>query len=638
MTVGLLLPRGSGPSDLARAGQWPRFSRAWLRAYAAAFERVVLLIEEDIDPARCGLADGVEVRRLAAARTVRRRWQGAAFADLDVVRAFQAPDLAGIPRPGPPAAATFGFDYDRLALLERRPLRALRAACRARSGARRASLLFAPAPFLEAQALRVAPGARTEILPNGVDLEAFAPPERLRPPRRALCVGRLERQKDLATLLRALALLPDGRRPALTLVGGGSERGGLETLARRLGVPVEFTGPLPHDQLPGIVAAHDLFLLPSLAEGQPKALIEAMAGGLACLVSDCQGNRALIEDGRTGWLHPVGDPAALASALERIGGLGEADLFRVRRAARRAAEEHHDLRALVAREVRLVAEIAGREAGGDLDAKYRRTGAYHWRETDPRHLADFNAPLRARYRAILSMAPPRSSLALDAGCGDGVLSSRLLRRAGRVVGCDPSRRALSLARARVRDRTSWVCGRLEALPFRPGAFDLAVAADVLEHADDAGTAAAELCRVLSPAGCLMASAPVAKPGAPPGRFHRREFGLGDLQALLSGCFERRRERRSHAGWLLRLYESRLLGRPWPKRIIDILEVAGIDLFGWPAGGGARQATWRGRPRPLPGDSGAVSVAVAPGRVAPASPPATSASAAQVAGAMNRKCG
>jgi SAM-dependent methyltransferase len=256
-----------------------------------------------------------------------------------------------------------------------------------------------------------------------------------------------------------------------------------------------------------------------------------------------------------------------------------------------------------------------------MDAKYRRSGAYHWRETDARQLTDFNAPLRARYRTLLSLAPPRSDLALDAGCGDGALSSRLLGRARRVVGIDTSRRALRLARPRVRAGAFWVCGRLEALPFRPGVFDLAVAADVLEHADDPGTAAAELGRVLRSAGSLLVSSPIAEPGAAPGRFHRREFGPGGLQALLSPRFERLRETRSHAGWLLRLYESRRPAGIWAKRLIDCFELAGIDPFGWPAGRGARQATLRGRPRPEP-----------------IHPPATSTSAAQVAGAMNRKCG
>lgn len=622
MRVGLLLPRGSGPSELARAGQWSRFSRHYLRAYAAAFEGVVLLVEEAVDPSRCALDGGIEIRRLVRERG-RQRWERTAFADLDVVRAFQAPDAAGLPGPGPVAAVTFGFDYDAFARLEppARTLRALRLCSRARAGARRAALLFVPAPFLEGRALALAAGARTEPLPNGADLGAFAPPPCLGPARRALYMGRLERQKDLPTLLRALSRLPAASRPALTLAGEGSERRRLEALAARLGVRAEFLGVVPHEALPAVVAAHDLFVLPSLEEGQSKALLEAMACGLACVVSDCEGNRSLVEHGRTGWIHPRRDPGPLAALLGQVCALDSADLFRVRRAARRAAEERHDLRALVEREVRRVRDLAERAAGSDLDAKYVRAGAYHWREIDPRHLAEFNAPLRARYRVVLSLAPRRRRLALDAGCGDGALSARLRRRARRVVGCDPSLDALHLARPRV-PGAWWVCARLEALPFRDAVFDVAVAADVLEHAEDSGAASAELARVLAPGADLLASAPVAEAGAAPGRFHRREFGRDGLAALLAERFEPLRTSRTHPGWLLRLYEARPLGRAWPKRLIDLLALAGLELFRLPAGAAARQATLRARPRPSPPP--------------PAHAPAATASAAQVAGDMNRK--
>lgn len=617
------MPRGAGPSDLARAGQWPRFARFYLRSYAAAFEGVTILVEEAIDPSRCPLDGSVEVRRLERSRGGRRRWDASAFAGLDVVRAFQAPDLAGLPGPPPAAAATFGFDYDafaRIAGALRSP-RARLTALRARAGARRAALLFVPAPFLAPRALRLAPGADSEPLPNGVDLEAFVPPERLGPLRRALCVARLEPQKDLPTLVRALSRLPRGSRPSLTLVGEGRSRRALGALAARLGVEADFRGVLPHDALPALYAAHDLFLLPSLEEGQPKALLEAMACGLACIVSDCEGCRALVEDGRSGWIHPRGDAGALAALVGRVRSLDAADLFRVRRAARRAVEEGHDLRALVDREVARVRDLARRASGSGLDAKYARAGAYHWSETDRRHLGGYNAPLAARYDDIVALAPRRCDRALDAGCGDGALSVRLLKRARRVVGCDPSLAALRLARARV-PAGWWVCARLEALPFRAGAFDRAVAADVLEHVREPARAASELARVVAPGGELLASAPVAGPGDPRGRFHAFEFGPGGLAALVSARFDPVRTHASQAGWLLRLYRSRPLGRAWPKRMIDLLAIAGIDPFRWPAGAGARQETLRARARPP--------------SPAAASAPEAMASAAQVAGDMNRK--
>jgi glycosyltransferase involved in cell wall biosynthesis len=61
-----------------------------------------------------------------------------------------------------------------------------------------------------------------------------------------------------------------------------------------------------------------VFVLPSLAEGHPKALLEAMSCGAACVVSTCEGNRSVIEAGKTALVHEPSDVRALADAIERI--------------------------------------------------------------------------------------------------------------------------------------------------------------------------------------------------------------------------------------------------------------------------------------------------------------------------------
>ena len=131
-----------------------------------------------------------------------------------------------------------------------------------------------------------------------------------------MCVARLAAQKAQSDLLRALSLLPEIETiaPTLVLVGDGPDRPSLEHLATEL-VPgrVVFTGhtddPLPY------LAAGDIFVLPSLAEGLPGVLIEAMAAGLPCIATDIPGNRELVRNGETGSLVPVGSPEALAHAI-----------------------------------------------------------------------------------------------------------------------------------------------------------------------------------------------------------------------------------------------------------------------------------------------------------------------------------
>ncbi len=79
---------------------------------------------------------------------------------------------------------------------------------------------------------------------------------------------------------------------------------------------VRFTG-LRKD-IPEILAASDIFVLPSYAEGLSNALMEAMSAGCACIASDVGGNRYLIENGVSGFLFPAGDREALASHIRRL--------------------------------------------------------------------------------------------------------------------------------------------------------------------------------------------------------------------------------------------------------------------------------------------------------------------------------
>jgi len=138
-------------------------------------------------------------------------------------------------------------------------------------------------------------------IPNSVDTDMFRPDIAPRSDY-LLYVGRLTAQKNLRTLLRSLAEA-DADRPVM-LVGQGEEEAPLRELACKLGVAARFAGVIPHDHLPPVYASAWAFVLPSLFEGMPKALLEAMSCGLACLGSDVVGIRELVADGETGLLAP----------------------------------------------------------------------------------------------------------------------------------------------------------------------------------------------------------------------------------------------------------------------------------------------------------------------------------------------
>jgi glycosyltransferase involved in cell wall biosynthesis len=128
-------------------------------------------------------------------------------------------------------------------------------------------------------------------------------------------IGRLEPQKGVDVLIRALAEVEGA---TLLVVGDGSERGRLEELARSVGVAerVEWKGwsddPRSH------LATLDVFVLPSRNEGFPLAVLEALLAGTAVVASDVGSVADVVREGETGLLVPREDPAALAAAIRNL--------------------------------------------------------------------------------------------------------------------------------------------------------------------------------------------------------------------------------------------------------------------------------------------------------------------------------
>lgn len=134
-----------------------------------------------------------------------------------------------------------------------------------------------------------------------------------------LGVGRLTRQKDFGTLLRAFRKVRDQRDSRLLLLGEGEDRPMLEALISRLGLAgdVEIAGFVT-DPYPYFNAA-SVFALSSRWEGLPTVLLEAMVFGLPIISTDCpSGPDEILEGGTLGTLVPVEDPDALAAAILEV--------------------------------------------------------------------------------------------------------------------------------------------------------------------------------------------------------------------------------------------------------------------------------------------------------------------------------
>jgi glycosyltransferase involved in cell wall biosynthesis len=129
-------------------------------------------------------------------------------------------------------------------------------------------------------------------------------------------VATFKRQKGHKVLLEAAAeLIPQFPNLHILLVGDGELRDELQAIARDLNLDrnVHFLGMC--SDIPEILAASDSFVLPSLWEGLPMALIEAMASGLPVIATDVSGTRQVVVPGETGILVVPGDAQELASAI-----------------------------------------------------------------------------------------------------------------------------------------------------------------------------------------------------------------------------------------------------------------------------------------------------------------------------------
>ncbi|RLB79057.1 MAG: hypothetical protein DRH24_13525 [Deltaproteobacteria bacterium] len=129
-------------------------------------------------------------------------------------------------------------------------------------------------------------------------------------------VSRLDRVKDHITMVDAFAdVLSKGKECLLMIVGDGPERENIERRVQELGISdhvrmVGFT-----DEVPGHLAAMDLFLQPSREEGLSITILEAMASGVPVVATPVGGTPEMIEDGVTGRLVAIGDSRMLSSVM-----------------------------------------------------------------------------------------------------------------------------------------------------------------------------------------------------------------------------------------------------------------------------------------------------------------------------------
>ncbi|MGO0062397.1 glycosyltransferase [Brevibacillus fluminis] len=195
---------------------------------------------------------------------------------------------------------------------------------------------------------------KIEFMPNGVDVDKFAPDDAGRQLARKLhdvessyvwlAVGRLEPEKNYPLMLEAFSRITT-RFPSavLLIVGQGKLRQELERIAAELGLErhVRFLGV--RKDIPLLMKAADAYVLSSDWEGMPIVLLEASASALPCVATRVGGNHEVILHGRSGRLTQPGDAESLAKSMMRLMELPEDARNRMKQAARNHVVDCYDL-------------------------------------------------------------------------------------------------------------------------------------------------------------------------------------------------------------------------------------------------------------------------------------------------------
>lgn len=173
------------------------------------------------------------------------------------------------------------------------------------------------------------PCSKMDVIPNGVDLDAFSPPDgvpefraaRSKPGEKLIFfAGRLEYEKGVQTVLDALPRVQERLPVRFVVAGVGTHERELRAHADRLRLSehVEFLGFIPDGELSMYYAASDLAVVPSLYEPFGMVALETIAAGTPCIAADTGGLRELVVHEATGLRFTPGDPDSLAGMILRL--------------------------------------------------------------------------------------------------------------------------------------------------------------------------------------------------------------------------------------------------------------------------------------------------------------------------------
>ena len=182
----------------------------------------------------------------------------------------------------------------------------------------------------------------------GIDMSQYTPLFGPRSSNRIAFVGRINHEKQIDTILRALTRIPDDLNVQFDVVGGGDQQAALHELAVKLGVAgrVIWHGNLPDDELRLVLTNASMFAIASTAELQSIATLEAMASGLPVVAANAMALPHLIDEGVNGFLFEPGNDEELARRIVEILSF-DAETFEAMQRASLAMAASHDIQTTI---------------------------------------------------------------------------------------------------------------------------------------------------------------------------------------------------------------------------------------------------------------------------------------------------
>jgi len=200
--------------------------------------------------------------------------------------------------------------------------------------------------------------SKIKVIPNYVLTDVFKQLEGTKKEYDLVFVGRGDQQKNLGNFLKAISILKTkGKNISVLMVGGCGSSDEIKEEVKRLDLEITFEGNIRNCELPLFLNKAKIFILPSLYEGHPKVLLEAMSCGMPSIGTDVLGIREEISHLKNGFLCKT-DAESIASAIEFLVSNGPL-CEELGRNAREHIVSHYDIEGIFEKELDVIEEVMG---------------------------------------------------------------------------------------------------------------------------------------------------------------------------------------------------------------------------------------------------------------------------------------